>query len=120
MNTAVVQPFAPARQDLALELARTASCEPNETEKNNEDANCQAEWLEDSESGDDKFEGIIGRSPAMRALREQIKVVAPTNSTVLVLGETGTGKELIARAIHNLSSRRERPFIKVVLPEFSG
>jgi len=59
------------------------------------------------------FEGIIGRSPAISALCEKIKVVAPTGSTALILGETGTGKELIARAIHNLSPRRDRPFIKV-------
>jgi formate hydrogenlyase transcriptional activator len=64
-------------------------------------------------SSEDNFEGIIGRSHAMRALRGEIEVVAPTGSTVLTLGETGTGKELIARAIHNLSARRDRPFIKL-------
>jgi formate hydrogenlyase transcriptional activator len=62
---------------------------------------------------ENNFEGIIGRSAAIRALRKAIRVVAPTDSTILVLGETGTGKELIARAIHNLSSRRNRPFVKV-------
>ena len=61
----------------------------------------------------DIFEGIIGRCEAIREVREAIKVVAPTDSTVLILGETGTGKERLAQAIHNLSSRRERPFIKV-------
>lgn len=64
-------------------------------------------------SSDDSFEGIIGRSGAMRAVREQVKIVAPTGSTVLILGETGTGKELIAQAIHNRSPRRDRPFVKV-------
>ncbi len=58
-------------------------------------------------------EGIIGRSAAINALCKHIKVVAPTGSTALILGETGAGKELIARAIHNLSPRRNRPFIKV-------
>jgi formate hydrogenlyase transcriptional activator len=61
----------------------------------------------------DSFEGIIGRCAAIREAREAIKVVAPTDSTVLILGETGSGKERFAQAIHNLSSRRERPFIKV-------
>ncbi len=64
-------------------------------------------------SSADNFEGIIGRSTRITDLRKSIKVVAPTDSTVLILGETGTGKELIARAIHNLSSRCNRPFIKV-------
>src|SRR5262249_5430531 len=56
---------------------------------------------------------IIGESPALREVLEQVDIVAPTDATVLVLGETGTGKELIARAIHDRSSRRERPFVKV-------
>jgi formate hydrogenlyase transcriptional activator len=60
-----------------------------------------------------RFEQIIGSSPALDAVLEQIERVAPTDSTVLVQGETGTGKELIARAIHNLSSRFGRPFIKL-------
>src|SRR5262245_20719901 len=56
---------------------------------------------------------IIGESLALRDVLEQVDIVAPTDATVLVLGETGTGKELIARAIHDRSSRRERPFVKV-------
>src|ERR1700748_3858757 len=68
---------------------------------------------EKSASCENNFEGIIGQSAAIKALREKIKVVAPTDAPTLVLGETGTGKELIARAIHNLSSRGDRPFIKV-------
>lgn len=64
-------------------------------------------------SVEDNFEGIIGRSAMMRGLCRQMKIVGPTASTVLVLGETGTGKELIARAIHNQSPRCDRPFIKV-------
>jgi formate hydrogenlyase transcriptional activator len=60
-----------------------------------------------------RFEQIIGRSPALEAVLGQVEQVAPTDSTVLIQGETGTGKELIARAIHNLSSRCGRPFIKL-------
>jgi len=60
-----------------------------------------------------RFEQIIGNSPALESVLEQVERVAPTDSTVLVQGETGTGKELIARAIHNLSARCGRPFIKL-------
>jgi formate hydrogenlyase transcriptional activator len=63
-------------------------------------------------SGND-FEGIIGRSAVMQRLCRQVKLVAPTGSTALILGETGTGKELVARALHNLSPRRDTPFVKV-------
>jgi transcriptional regulator with GAF, ATPase, and Fis domain len=56
---------------------------------------------------------VIGNSPALESLLEQVERVAPTDSTVLIQGETGTGKELIARAIHNLSSRCGRSFVKV-------
>ena len=60
-----------------------------------------------------RFEQIIGQSSALESVLEQVEQVAPTDSSVLVQGETGTGKELIARAIHNLSSRCGRPFIKL-------
>ena len=59
------------------------------------------------------FEQIIGESPALKSVLAKVERVAPTDSTVLVLGETGTGKELIARAIHNMSSRCSRPFVKL-------
>jgi len=59
------------------------------------------------------FEGIIGRSPAIQNVLKQVSIVAPTGSTVLLHGETGTGKELVARAVHNLSSRRERTFVRM-------
>ncbi len=67
----------------------------------------------DQDANPRRFEQIIGSSPALESVLEQVERVAPTDSTVLVLGETGTGKELIARAIHNLSSRCGRPFIKL-------
>src|ERR1043166_113874 len=69
------------------------------------------------ESGGDRcsneFEGIIGSSQALRAVLDQVRTVAPTGATVLIEGETGTGKELIARAIHLESERGRRPFVKV-------
>jgi formate hydrogenlyase transcriptional activator len=60
-----------------------------------------------------RFEQIIGNSSALESVLAQVQQVAPTDSTVLIQGETGTGKELIARAIHNLSARCGRPFIKL-------
>ena len=63
--------------------------------------------------GPRRFEQIIGNSLALESVLKQVERVAPTDSTALVLGETGTGKELIARAIHNLSARCGRPFITV-------
>jgi formate hydrogenlyase transcriptional activator len=59
------------------------------------------------------FDEIIGKSPALELVLAEVERVAPTDSTVLVLGETGTGKELIARAIHNISARCGRPFVKL-------
>src|SRR6202521_1450058 len=59
------------------------------------------------------FEGIIGRSSGLRRVLQIVETVAWGDSTVLLLGETGTGKELIARAIHSHSPRRDRPFVKL-------
>jgi len=59
------------------------------------------------------FEEIVGKSSALQKVLKEIETVGPTDSTVLILGETGTGKELIARAIHNLSSRKSNAFVKV-------
>jgi DNA-binding NtrC family response regulator len=59
------------------------------------------------------FEDIVGESNALHKVLEQVAIVAPTDSTVMILGETGTGKELIARAIHNLSNRRDRSLVKL-------
>lgn len=64
-------------------------------------------------SSEDCFEDIVGRSPALRKVLELVAIVAPTDSTVLLHGETGTGKELVARAIHNLSSRRDRTYVRM-------
>src|SRR5260370_20878436 len=63
--------------------------------------------------GERNFEQIIGNSPALKHVLELVETVAPSDSTVLLLGETGTGKELIARAIHGRSRRKDRTFVKL-------
>lgn len=70
-------------------------------------------YLEDELRSDANFKEIIGTSGELHQVRKLVETVAPTDSTVLIYGETGTGKELIARAIHNLSSRRARTFVKL-------
>jgi formate hydrogenlyase transcriptional activator len=69
--------------------------------------------LEEEIRSEFNFEEIVGDSAALRSALAQVEVAAPSGTSVLVLGETGTGKELIARAIHNLSPRRERAFVKI-------
>jgi len=71
-----------------------------------------ASWDEE-DCREQVFEGVVGRSAALQRALQEVQVVAPTDCGVLILGETGTGKELIARAIHNLSARRDRPLIKL-------
>ncbi len=70
-------------------------------------------YLESEIRAEHPFEEIVGESPLLRETLRQVETVAPTDATVLILGETGTGKELIARAIHDRSGRRERTFVKV-------
>jgi formate hydrogenlyase transcriptional activator len=70
-------------------------------------------YLEDELRGEMDFEGIVGQSSALRHVLHLVETVAPSDSTVLMLGETGTGKELIARAIHDRSRRKGRTFVKV-------
>ncbi len=65
------------------------------------------------ESWDDEFDNIIGDSPALRVALARVQEVAPTDASVMLLGETGTGKELFARSVHNRSTRRGRPFVSV-------
>ncbi len=73
----------------------------------------QKSYLEEEIRSEQDFEDIIGGSAALRAVLDRVETVAPTGSTVLICGETGTGKELIARAIHERSARRNRTFIKM-------
>jgi formate hydrogenlyase transcriptional activator len=68
-------------------------------------------YLESEIRSEYNFEDIVGKSAALRKVLEQVAIGAPTGSTVLLHGETGTGKELFARAIHNRSPRRERTFV---------
>jgi formate hydrogenlyase transcriptional activator len=70
-------------------------------------------YLENEIRSELKFEEIIGQSAALRSVLSQIETVAPTDSTVLIYGDTGTGKELVARALHNLSSRGKNAFVKL-------
>jgi transcriptional regulator with GAF, ATPase, and Fis domain len=71
----------------------------------------QTEPIETEPGGESNFEEIVGKSAALKLVLGQAEIVAPTDATVLLLGETGTGKELVAQAIHRISGRRKRPFI---------
>ncbi len=71
------------------------------------------ELQRNAREGRNEFEGIVGSSTALRGVLDQIRIVAPTDSTVLIEGETGTGKELIAHAIHMHSRRSNRPFVRL-------
>jgi len=84
-----------------------------EVQKLKDEISDESAYLENERSSEPSFEEIIGRSPALQRVLRQVEVVAPTDSGVLIQGETGTGKELIAQAIHNRSARRSQPLIKV-------
>jgi len=73
----------------------------------------EKQYLEDELNLERNFEDIVGESTGLKQVLKEVQTVAPTNATVLIQGETGTGKELLARAIHRLSPRRERTFIKL-------
>jgi formate hydrogenlyase transcriptional activator len=70
-------------------------------------------YLEDEIRSEMNFSQIVGKSVSLRRVLKQVETVAPTDSTVLIYGDTGTGKELIARALHDFSSRRSKPFVKL-------
>ncbi len=94
---------------IAIENARTFTEVADEKNK----LALEKLYLEDELRSELKFEQIVGKSEALRRVLEQIETVAPTDSTVLVYGETGSGKELIARAVHNLSARKSGAFVKL-------
>jgi len=75
--------------------------------------NSEAQYLEDEVNKRAHFEDIVGESYGLRHVLTNVEIVAPTDATVLIEGETGTGKELLARAIHRLSKRKDHPFIKL-------
>ncbi len=70
-------------------------------------------YLEEELRTEYNFEEIVGESQGLKTVLKQVETVAPTDATVLILGETGTGKELIARSIHTISPRRDRTFVKL-------
>jgi formate hydrogenlyase transcriptional activator len=84
-----------------------------ETEKLKARFEAEAVYLQEEIKTEHNFEEIIGQSAPVRGLLRQLEHVAPTDSTVLIRGETGTGKELIARAVHDRSRRKDRPLVKV-------
>jgi formate hydrogenlyase transcriptional activator len=94
---------------VAVENALAFEC----IEKLKEKLSRENAYLEEEVRAQHNFEEIIGDSAALRRALKEVETVAPTTSTVLIRGETGTGKELIARALHHLSPRRERTFVKL-------
>jgi len=98
-----------AQLAVALENQRAAS----EIESLKERLEVEHKYLVGEIRSEGQFAEIVGDSPALKRVLDQVVTVAPTDATVLILGETGTGKELIARALHRLSRRKDGPFIKV-------
>jgi formate hydrogenlyase transcriptional activator len=110
-TTQDLQFFAQAAAQVAIALENALSYQ--RIEELNAHLAEEKVYLEDEIRTDHRFEEIVGRSRALNAVLKQVETVAPTDSTVLIYGETGTGKELLARAIHDLSSRRPGTFVKL-------
>jgi len=106
-----MQFFAQAAGQVAIALENAFSYE--RIQELNERLAEEKIYLEDEIRTDNRFEEIVGQSRVLKAVLKQVETVAPTDSTVLIYGETGTGKELLARAIHDLSSRRQGTFVKL-------
>jgi len=111
--------FTPADVDLLTDVAQQVSIAVEngmayrEIAELKEKLNTEKLYLEDEIRTSFNFGEIVGESPALTQVLQQVEIVAPTDSTVLIQGETGTGKELIARAIHRLSGRRDCTFVKL-------
>jgi formate hydrogenlyase transcriptional activator len=106
-----LQFFSQAASQVAIALDNALSYQ--RIEELNERLAGEKVYLEDEIRTDNRFEEIVGQSRVLKAVLKQVETVAPTDSTVLIYGETGTGKELLARAIHDLSSRRQGTFVKL-------
>ncbi len=110
---------APGDVDFALQVGRLVALAVEgaltrqELQRANERLAAEKLYLEEEIRTDRRSDEVIGHSAALQEVLQQIEVVAPTDSAVLITGETGTGKELIARAIHRLSRRRDRTFVKL-------
>jgi formate hydrogenlyase transcriptional activator len=96
-----------------IAIAVQNACSYERIEELNAQLSREKLYLQDEIRSDHQFEEIIGRSRALGRVLHEIETVAPTDSTVLISGETGSGKELVARAIHQLSARRDHPFVKL-------
>jgi formate hydrogenlyase transcriptional activator len=112
-------PFTPDEVDLLVQVGRQIaiavenSLAFRELSRLKDKLATEKLYLEDEIRFDQNLGSMIGESPAFQAVQRAVQVVAPTDATVLIHGETGTGKELVARAIHDLSERSRRSFIKV-------
>jgi len=118
-RVSLVQGFALERREGmsadVVDFAETARFEPRAVSsiRGRLDGSAAGAVFLDDMSGDEGLgEGIVGQSRALRDVLEQVEMVAPTDASVLLCGETGTGKELIARAVHNTSGRRAKPYVK--------
>jgi formate hydrogenlyase transcriptional activator len=96
------------KTNTSIPIRKTVPLEANREQEKESALNSKDRFIVDR-----NFPAIIGESPILRTALDMVSIVAPTNSNVMILGETGTGKELIARSIHDLSARRERAFVKV-------
>src|SRR6201981_3744327 len=103
----------PFRDEDLLNAVDQAIKHGRQIERLNNQSIQEQPFLENELHSEISFPDMVGNSPALRRLLHQIETVAPSDSTVLILGETGTGKELIARAVHQLSRRKDKPLIRV-------
>jgi formate hydrogenlyase transcriptional activator len=104
--------FGLASRALFVETPSHLPFEEHYNRAETSDGSGERDYL-DEPSSETGFERIVGRSAVLRRVLRLVEVVAPTDSGVLIRGETGTGKELIAQAVHNRSGRRDRPFVKL-------